>query len=176
MNYSLPEKWYAVSTFAGKEERVISWLENVYKIHILITEILFPKRKLQIKKQGVFKTQILPFFPGYFFINCSISNINLFEIKQCSFFVRIVGNKSGPISVKDEEITTIKNMINDEGVMEFSRGLILDQRVKILNGPLYGFEGIIKKIDKRKKRAKIQLNILNREKLIDIGLNIIEQT
>lgn len=45
----------------------------------------------------------------------------------------------------------------------------------VQSGPLKGKEGIIKKVDKRKNRAKVQLNFLGREKTIDVGIEVLSQ-
>ncbi|WP_049783334.1 KOW motif-containing protein [Mahella australiensis] len=50
---------------------------------------------------------------------------------------------------------------------------LTDGRIIVLNGPLKGYEGIIVSVDKRKGRAKVRMNIMGYERLVDLGLNII---
>lgn len=52
----------------------------------------------------------------------------------------------------------------------------LDQnsKVRIISGPLKGKECIIKRIDKRKKRATIALHFMGKQTLLDIGIEILD--
>jgi len=48
------------------------------------------------------------------------------------------------------------------------------ERVKIIEGPLKGYEGLIKKIDKRKKRAKVIFSIAGELKSVDLAIEVME--
>ena len=43
-----------------------------------------------------------------------------------------------------------------------------------MEGPLKGLEGLIIKVDKRKKRAKIKMDFANDSILIDLGFELIK--
>ncbi|MBY9083165.1 KOW motif-containing protein, partial [Paenibacillus sp. HN-1] len=45
--------------------------------------------------------------------------------------------------------------------------------IHVVSGPLTGKEGIIKKIDKHKNRAKILLSMVNTAVLVDVGIELI---
>jgi transcriptional antiterminator NusG len=47
-------------------------------------------------------------------------------------------------------------------------------KVRIIDGPLKDFEGIIIDVDSRKGRAKVMLDILNETKKVDLGLTVIK--
>ncbi|MFG0216967.1 KOW motif-containing protein [Brevibacillus porteri] len=52
--------------------------------------------------------------------------------------------------------------------------MITDSKITVKKGPLAGKEGIIKKVDRRKKRAKIVIDFLGDERMIDVGIEILE--
>ncbi|MDR3147356.1 MAG: antitermination protein NusG, partial [Treponema sp.] len=48
-----------------------------------------------------------------------------------------------------------------------------DSRIVVVEGPLMGLEGRIIKVDKRKRRAKIKLDLYNDSFSIDLGFEVI---
>ena len=50
----------------------------------------------------------------------------------------------------------------------------LNDRIKVIEGPMKDLEGEIIKVDKRKKRAKIKLNLYENSFTIDFGFKILE--
>ena len=49
-----------------------------------------------------------------------------------------------------------------------------NNRIVILKGPLKGFEGKIVSVNKRKSRAKIELDLYDKSYLVDFGFHSIE--
>ncbi|GAB6085009.1 KOW motif-containing protein [Alkaliphilus crotonatoxidans] len=66
-------------------------------------------------------------------------------------------------------------MVDHEGLINISQALIIDDRIRIMEGPLLGKEGIIKKLDKRKGRAKVEFTINYNTLLIDLGIDVIQK-
>ncbi|MBY9078353.1 antiterminator LoaP [Paenibacillus sp. CGMCC 1.18879] len=75
--------------------------------------------------------------------------------------------------IPDEEMSIILNLLNQEGVIEYSKVYIEGTKIHVVSGPLTGKEGIIKKIDKHKNRAKILLSMVNTAVLVDVGIELI---
>jgi transcriptional antiterminator NusG len=47
-------------------------------------------------------------------------------------------------------------------------------KVIVINGPLTSLEGKILKVDKRKGRARVLITFLGEERVIDLGVNLIQ--
>ena len=47
--------------------------------------------------------------------------------------------------------------------------------ITVIEGPLKGQEGLIVKLDKRKKRAKVRLSLYKEAFLIDFGFDFVEK-
>ncbi|EPY03902.1 transcription antitermination protein, partial [Paenibacillus alvei TS-15] len=75
--------------------------------------------------------------------------------------------------IEEEEIRQILQLINNENIIEYSNVIVENSKVSVQSGPLYGLEGIIKKIDKRKRRAQIAISLCGGERLIDVGIEIL---
>ena len=66
-----------------------------------------------------------------------------------------------------------KLMCNSEEI-GFSDVILENGIVRVIDGPLFSLEGIIKSIDHRKQRAKVILNFLGEERTVDLGISILK--
>lgn len=162
--------WYAIQTFNGKEEKVRSYLIN----NIGNYETLLPKRKLEIRRQGKYYMEEKSVYPGYFFVN-GIDDKIINELREAIGFVKVLWENSKPTPIPEDEMQFVFNITKDGEIIGFSYGVKDGEKVRIVSGPLMHFEGIIKKIDRRKKRATIELELLNRTMLVNVGLEIVDK-
>jgi len=74
-----------------------------------------------------------------------------------------------------EEISSFIYMLNDDDTIESSNVFLEDDKIIVTSGPLLEYSGYIKKIDKRKNRAKILFKFSGQDHLIDVSINIIRK-
>lgn len=164
--------WYGVFVETGKEELVQKHLEYYFSKDILYSVV--PKRKLTERKNGVYHTVIKKMFPGYVLVKTGMEDTIYRRIKNIPSIIRILGN-DGILSVIDDgEIEPILKLIRNSEVIDESRIYICNSKIIVKSGPLAGMEGLIKSIDKRKKRAKVLLNFMKQEKIIDLSVELLE--
>ncbi|MGH2330672.1 antiterminator LoaP [Thermoanaerobacter mathranii] len=165
------KKWYVIFTRGGFENKVKNIIQNCFKEEV---KLLVPKRKIieRVKGQPVEKIKLL--FPGYVFVNAEMSDELYYKMSEV--LKRGVFLKEGkrPAFVKEEEMKIILSLIKNSDLIDVSKGIMEGERVKIIEGPLKGYEGLIKKIDKRKKRAKVMLSIAGELKSVDLAIEVIE--
>ena len=76
----------------------------------------------------------------------------------------------------DDEKTLISAFVGGEDyVLKMSEGIIEGDQIRILKGPLQGYEALVKKIDRHKRIAFIDLEILGRVKTVKVGLEIVQK-
>ena len=56
-----------------------------------------------------------------------------------------------------------------------SVGVIEKDKVKIQEGPLVGMEGLIKKIDRHKRQAVLEMEMFGRKVEMKVGVEIVEK-
>ena len=54
-----------------------------------------------------------------------------------------------------------------------SEGIIEHSQVKVMSGPLMGKEGYIRKIDRHKRKAWLEMEMFGRTQSIQVGLEIV---
>ena len=84
-----------------------------------------------------------------------------------------VGEKWTPMT--KEDIAIIEALSGKERVVKHSEGYIVGSKVTITNGPLMGMEAMIRRIDRHKRMAWMEIEIFGRKTEIQAGLEIIRK-
>lgn len=172
MNLTI-SNWYVVQTKAGDEEKV---KEKIEKLKINNLQTFLPRRKLLIRRKGIFLYELKPLYPGYFFINMKLEPAILSKLYKVSGLIRILGDaKRKPKPVPENEMKIIFSMINENDIVVPSQALFVNDRIKIVGGPLKGLEGYITAVDKRKKRVKVKLPFFNSYKEVYLSIELLEK-
>lgn len=135
--------------------------------------LLFPRRKLYIRKEGKTKQDIAPVFPGYIFLEAeSLKDMLYWNLRTTPGFFRYLPENRSPKPLEGKDLATLKHFISVGSVADASR-VYFDEndRIQVLDGPLKGLEGRIVKVDKRKGRAKVQLDMYAKSFLIDLSFD-----
>lgn len=139
--------------------------------------VVFPRRKMEHLKGGKRITVEVALFPGYVFLRSdeglppdlykrikSIPKFTLF-VRQGEAIAEVRGRDLDLLShfLKFGEVTPKSQVIFDE-----------NQRIKVLSGPMEGMEGQIIHVDRRKRRAKIQLTFDHGTFTVTLGFDLME--
>lgn len=138
--------------------------------------LIFLKRKMTIWKSGIAKTQIEPVFPGYIFLetNSLIESPIYWDLRTTPGFYRYLPETKEPKSLAGRDLSTLKHFISFGEYADKSKVCFDSQDIiKVIEGPLKGLEGQIVKVDKRKGRAKVKLDMYDESFLIDLSFEII---
>lgn len=169
--------WYVIQVETGYEDEVCRFIDQVkpYLMEYIDYKLLNPKRLIYERKNGVRKKVARILFPGYILVETNQIVDFYHRISGRPHIIRFLRNSGCFLEVRSEEMQHILSMANKEGFIGISQGLIINDTVRIIEGPLLDREGIIKKIDKRKGRAKVEFLINNNPLLIDLGVDIIQK-
>lgn len=163
--------WYVVKTQNNKERSVLEKLRTDAKFSNLedrIGEVIIPMENTVVIKEGkrVIKEKIM--YPGYIFIETSsVGEVsNLFKsINGATGFVK---TKSGEIfPMKDSEVKKIYVDKEKSESEDFSKHFLVNEEVKIIDGPFATFKGKIIEMDLNKDRVKLEVSIFGRPMVVD---------
>lgn len=156
-------KWYVIRVATGKEKKILESIDKLLKKNNnenLISSILIPsEKKIQIRNSKKYNVEKL-LYPGYIFIECE--SINDVESK----FKYIDGVSS--VLKKPLSDVEVERMLMKENRKEIDEKFIINQKVKIIDGPFNGFFGTIQNIDLNKQKVKISVNIFERENILEL--------
>lgn len=134
---TLEQHWYAVQTRSRHEKSVASMLQT-YSIHAYLP--LVPEVHHWSDR---WKTIEVPLFSGYVFVRSAGSNEAMSRVIRTDGVVTILGGRRCGTPIPDEEIESIKRLLQHNVPYRNHAFLDIGQRVRIRNGALKGIEGIL---------------------------------
>jgi transcriptional antiterminator NusG len=170
-------EYYAVQVWTGHES---DYAEGLARDPRCPTSVSVPKRAMQIRKSGKIKKEEHPVFPGYVFIPMSEGSMdpNLrWVIRSTKYFVRILPSTGDPKPIQEKDRRILAHFMSFGKVADTSK-VVFDEneRIVVVEGPLKGLEGSIVKINKRKGRAKVSLDMCESSFLIDLSFEILDRS
>jgi transcriptional antiterminator NusG len=141
-------------------------------------EIYFLERKLNERKNGIVKSILSPIFPGYLFIEVdedeTIERYH-WQLRKTDGFYRFLKSNQDIVPLAGKDLETVLHFLKKTGTVAGISRVHFDEnsRIVIDEGPLKGLEGKIIKVDKRKGRAKIKLDIYGDSFAIDLAFEMI---
>lgn len=149
------------------------------------SQLFVPMYNTRFRKAGKVVLEKRRLFPGYIFIESDIEGTE-FYITVKPFITRsekalnllrygreYEGNYSFEMNQNEQQ--TLLRLYNNEHCVEMSQGFIVDNSVTITDGPLMGFESRIKKINRHKMEAVVQIEMMGAMRDITVGLEIVKK-
>ena len=112
-------------------------------------------------------------FPGYVFLVSDEKEKLFFELKRIIGLTKLLGTGETIVPLTDEEVNFLLRFGGKEQTVEMSEGIIENDRVVVTSGPLKGNEGLIRKIDRHKRKAWLEIEMFGRTVEMQVGLEIV---
>lgn len=112
-------------------------------------------------------------FPDYVFLESEDGERLAREFKQYRSFLMILGEKETLIPIGREEETFLRGLCGRSHHSAMSKGYIRNGRTHVTEGPLKGKERLIRKIDRHKRLARLEMPGSLRD--VNVGLEIYEK-
>lgn len=167
--------WYVMQVRTGTEENIR--LQCSRRIPEGVLERCFiPYYEEKKKIRGEWTVQKKVLFPGYIFV-VTENMEQLYEaLRSVIGLTRLIGTGREIVPLTEEEKNFLLEMGGEEQVVEMSEGIIENSRTKVLSGPLKGKEGLIRKIDRHKRKAWLEIEMFGREQTVEVGLEIVAKS
>jgi transcriptional antiterminator NusG len=164
-------RWYVVHTFAGHENKVATALrQRIEAEHLenLIYDILVPTQdKIEIKggKKETVKEKI---FPGYILIKMELSDLSWLAVRTTQGVTSFIGAGNKPTPISEAEVASIVKFTTQGASPTFKDVFMVDDTVKIVDGPFAEFIGKVDSVDKEKGRVRVLVSIFGRETPVEL--------
>lgn len=162
-------EWYAAYTLPNNEKKVYQELLKRGEEAYLPTHKVLRQWKDRKKQLNV------PLFPNYVFLKTA--KFNLWPMLEIYGLVRYVTFNGKPAVIPEKEIEAIKQVMSlDMRINEVSREetCMIGERVRIMQGPLLGLEGVVVS-RKDKKRLLIGFRTINQTISVDVSVDFLEK-
>jgi transcription antitermination factor NusG len=159
------KQWYALYTRPRWEKKVADLLEKKK------VEVYCPLNRIEKQWADRKKMVLEPLFTSYVFV--CITEREQLGIRQTDGVVNFVHWLNKPAVIRNEEIDTIRKFLNEYDHVSVERTQVnLNDRVRIINGPLMMWEGNVVEI--RTNTVKITLPSLGQTLVAEIRKDNLE--
>ncbi len=153
--------WYAVHT-RSRHERMVCTALMSKDFHVFL-----PERVTWSRRQDRRKQISVPLFPGYLFVSPNGRLENLHEVKCTRGVVRILGVNGLPLPVSLREVESLRLLVASGELCRPVSYLVPGNRVRVLDGPLTGAEGMILRHG-GKKRLIVSIELMQRSVAVEL--------
>ena len=166
-------KWYVVHTYSGYENKVKTDLEKTVKNRELedyIFDIVVPMEEQIEIKDGKRKTNLKKVFPGYVLVKMIVTEESWDFVRNTRCVTGFVVSGTVPIPLTEEEIRKMGFELTEVNV-----DYDINDSVKILNGPLENFVGVVQEINKEKHKVKVLVSMFGRETPVELEFSQVQK-
>ena len=178
-------QWFIIQTLSGQENKVKESIEKRIKadeMEEFIKEVMVPMEKVvEVRNQKKTVTN-RKLWPGYVFVDMVLLDDDKRVIEKPWYFIRetqgVIGFLSDPPQpTPTEEVDAIKVQISASEETEKPKvNFAVGETIKINNGPVLNFSGVIQEIDPERGKLKVEVNNFGRNTPVELEYWQVEKT
>jgi len=159
-------RWYVIHTYSGYENKVASNIEKIVEnrgLSEMIFDVLVPTEKV-VEISGSDEKEIeRKLFPSYVLVKMIMNDDSWHIIRNTTGVTGFVGPGSRPVPLSDKEV---EKLGVDVKVVEVT--FEVGDSVKIIDGPLSGFVGLVEEITPDKTKVTVSASLFGRETKVEL--------
>ena len=162
-----------IHTYSGYENAVKTSIEKFVTgrgMEDMILRMEIPMETVtEVTDSGVTKEVERKVFPGYVLIKMVLTDDTWHLVRNVRGVTGFVGSANKPIPLSEEEVLAM-GMEKHEIVVKYNVG----DHVRIMDGPLASFTGVVEEIEPEKNRVSVMVSMFGRETPVDLELDQVE--
>ena len=161
--------WFAIWTNSHCEERVREQLDGKG------FRTFLPTVRDWSRRAGVRCVVVRPMFPSYLFVQHRIDKRSYVEIMKTKGLVRILGERWDRLeAIPSGEVDAIRRVVDSPLPVMPHPYLQQGQRVRIVDGPLSGIEGILVRSRPERGLVVLTVDLLRRSVAVEVDCTAVE--
>lgn len=174
------KNWYVLRAVSGKEAKVKEYIEAEMKhntlLSIHVSQVMIPMEKHASLRNGkrVIKEKIS--LPGYVFVEASLVGDVAHTLRFMPNVLGFLGGLDNPSPVPQADINRMLGTAEEtELVDDVNIPYVVDETVKVIDGPFSGFSGVIEEVNTEKRKLKVMVKIFGRKTPLELGFMQVEK-
>ena len=166
-------KWYVLPTYSGYENAVKAAIEKSVAnrgLEDMVQKMEIPMETVtEVTEAGVMKEVERKVFPGYVLIKMVLTDDTWHLVRNIRGVTGFVGEANKAIPLTEEEVAAL-GVEKHEIVVLYHVG----DTVKITEGPLASFTGVVEEIEPEKNKVRVVVSMFGRETPVELELDQVE--
>lgn len=155
------------------KQKLLFKIDKLYSIAIHIPVHIKP-----IRKQGKLTNNEQILFPGYIFLEFPEKELPLplvTLIQKTPYFIRILPQTLTPVPLSAQDAQLLNYFLQPYSKQISTVYFDVNDRIVVVDGILKDLEGYIIKVNKRKKRVKVRIDMCNTPFIIEVAFEYIHK-
>ena len=165
-------KWYVIHTYSGYENAVKAAIEKSVVnrgMSDMVLKMEIPMETVTEITDGKEKTVERKVFPGYVLVKMILTDDSWHLIHNVRGATGFVGSDGKAVPLTEQEIYDL-GVEHKEIVLNYQLG----DTVRVTDGPLAGFSGVVDELEPDKDRVRVVVSMFGRETPVDLELDQVE--
>ncbi len=183
MNTSTDKKWYTLRVISGQERKLKGYLEVEIQRsgwEKKIEQILVPTEKVYKITKGKKSIKDKTLYPGYMFVLANEGTVDSEVIQAFRSYTGVIGfiGRDNPIPMKDDDANKMLGKVDEmreRGGEAMNEPFLVNETVKIIDGPFNDFNGTVEEIYEDKKKLKVIVKIFGRRTPVELNFLQVEK-
>jgi len=177
------ENWVILFARTGLEEKLTRLLKDKLNADEYLP--FLPVREMSHRSKGVVCTKRKLLFPGYIFIKTGIEAGLVAEKLESDlkdtvrldgiYSILHYGNNKKDVALREKERLYWEHLFNEDFCVAGSVGFIEGDTVRVMSGPLTGMESRIKKINRHRREAIVEMEVMGAMRMVKLMLEVVER-
>lgn len=168
-------KWYMIRVATGKEAKSVENIKSELRLNKLeqyVSDIVLPKERAIIQRQGKKYNREKLTFPGYVLIQAHMIGELPRTLNRTNLVAGIVGDNNKPQALKASEVERIfGNIVSSHAVDSF----LVGDSVNVMDGAFTGFKAVVNNINNDKRKLDLTIMIFGRETSMELSFDQVEK-
>ena len=174
------KKWYVLRAVSGKEAKVKEYIEAELKHNAMlaahVSQVLIPMEKHAAMRNGKRVVREKISLPGYVLVEADLKGDVASALRFMPNVLGFLGGMSNPSPVTQTDINRILGTVEETELSEdFNIPYMVDETVKVTDGPFSGFSGIIEEVNNEKHKLKVMVKIFGRKTPLELSFMQVEK-
>jgi transcriptional antiterminator NusG len=166
--------WYVIQVMTGEEDsscRLCQYHMNGQDYR----ELFIPKYARKKRYRGAWNVEQKVLFPGYVFVDTEAIEKVAKQLSAVPCMTKLLRHGDDIVPITREEQTYLANLMDEQHIVQISTGLVIGDEIWITEGALRNYRGQIKRIDRHRRTAELEVNLFGRKTPVQVGLEVIQK-
>ena len=176
------KKWYVLRVVSGKERKIKEYLDldlSRMGYDAVVTQILVPTEKVYKIRNGKKVIKEKNLYPGYIYVEAIEKGFSGEIIQHISATTNVIHFLGGrrPDPIRQSEVFKLLGKVDEMDDVDevINEPYLINETVKIVDGPFNDFLGTIEEIFDEKKKLKVIVKIFGRRTPVEVNFVQVEK-
>jgi len=174
------KNWVVLFARTGSEEKLVNTLKGKLNVEEYLPFV--PTKETPYRRKGVLHKVRKPLFPGYVFVQTEVEPSQIVDRVEATlksvrdaYTILHYGDDKKDVVLREGERLYWERLFDADFCVVGSVGFIVGDRIQITSGALMGLEGQIKKIDRHKRIAIVEMKMMGAVRDVSLMLEVVEK-